>query len=86
MRAYGENPERDFRKLANTAKEFANGATWKRLGYLAELLWPEGKALVDGAREHLTTGNVKLDPKVSRRGTLVKRWRLWINAGISKEA
>lgn len=86
MREYGASPERDFRKLANTAKEVGKGATWKRLGYLAELLWPEEKALVDEAREHLTAGNVKLDPKVSRRGTLLKRWRLLINAGIGKEA
>ena len=86
MREYGESPERDFGKLASMAKELGTGATWKRLGYLAELLWPEEKAVVVEARKHLTTGNVKLDPGVSRRGTLLKRWRLCINAGVRKEA
>jgi predicted transcriptional regulator of viral defense system len=86
MREYGRSAERDFRKLANVAREFANGATWKRLGYLAEVLWPEEKALAEEARNHLTAGIVKLDPRVSRRGTLLRRWGLWINAAISKEA
>lgn len=85
MRRYGESAERDFRKLANTARESANGAAWKRLGYLAELLWPKEEELLNEARKHLTTGNVKLDPKVPRRGTLLRRWRLWVNAGVSKE-
>jgi predicted transcriptional regulator of viral defense system len=86
MREYGRSAERDFRKLSNVAREFANGATWKRLGYLAEVLWPEEKALAGEARNHLTAGIVKLDPRVSRRGTLLRRWGLWINAAISKEA
>lgn len=86
MRGYGENPEHDFRKLARTARESANGAAWKRLGYLAELVWPNEEALRTEAREHLSTGNAKLDPKVARRGMLLRRWRLWVNAAISKEA
>lgn len=87
MRQYGESTERDFRKLVHTAKGFANGAAWKRLGYLAEILWPQEVEVVGEARSHLTAGNVKLDPKVARRGTLVRRWRVWVNATVSsKEA
>jgi predicted transcriptional regulator of viral defense system len=86
MREYGRSAECDFRKLASVAWEFANGAAWKRLGYLREVLWPEEKALAEEARKHLTTGTVKLDSRVARRGPLLRRWRVWVNAAVSKEA
>jgi predicted transcriptional regulator of viral defense system len=86
MREYGRSTERDFRKFASVGGEFGNGATWKRLGYLAEVLWPEEKTLAEEARKYLTAGTVKLDPRASRRGTLLRRWGLWINAAISNEA
>ena len=86
MREYGRSTERDYRKFASVGGEFANGTTWKRLGYLAEVLWPEEKTLAEQARKHLTAGTVKLDPRASRRGTLLRRWGLWINAAISNEA
>ena len=85
MREYGGSRERDLQKLAQVAREAGNGAVWKRLGYLAELLWPEEKALRDEATKHLTTGNVSLDPPVRRHGPLLRRWRLWINVPVSGE-
>ncbi|HYB73107.1 MAG TPA: type IV toxin-antitoxin system AbiEi family antitoxin [Candidatus Sulfotelmatobacter sp.] len=79
MREYGGQAERNFAKLASTAREAASGAAAKRLGYLAERLWPQERRLIEEARHHLTAGYVKLDPAVARRGTLVRRWRLWVN-------
>ncbi|MCI0723044.1 MAG: hypothetical protein L0338_29395 [Acidobacteria bacterium] len=83
MREYGASKDCDFRRLAAVAKEAANGAAWKRLGYLAELLWPKEKALLDEARTRLTAGTVRLDPAVRRRGKLVRRWRVWTNVAIN---
>lgn len=77
--------ERDVQKLAQVAWEAGTGATWKRLGYLAELLWPEEKVLRDEAAKHLTTGNVRLDPTVQRGGRLISRWHLWVNVAVSGE-
>lgn len=86
LREYGSSSERDFSRLANVARGMGSGAVWKRLGYLAERLWPEETPLLKEAAERLTTGNAKLDPAVQRKGTLVRRWRLWVNVPVDGEA
>jgi predicted transcriptional regulator of viral defense system len=83
MREYGGSTEHDFNKLLDVARKAANGAAWKRLGYIAELLWPEEKNLIEEAWKNATTGTVKLDPTVSRRGSLNRRWNLWINVTLT---
>jgi predicted transcriptional regulator of viral defense system len=79
MREYEASPHRDSKKLITTAKAAASGAAWKRLGFLAERLWPEEADLIEEAKRNLTTGNVRLDPTVRRKGTLLRRWRLLVN-------
>jgi predicted transcriptional regulator of viral defense system len=85
MDIYGSGRERDLQKLAQVAREVGTGAAWKRLGYIAELLWPAEQVLRDTATKHLTAGNVRLDPTLRQRGTLLRRWRLWINVTVSGE-
>ncbi|MBI3939685.1 MAG: hypothetical protein HY315_02520 [Acidobacteria bacterium] len=85
MREYGQSREHDFAKLARVAEEFGTGAAWKRLGCIAEVVWPEETALVEEARNRLTAGYVKLDPEVKKTGTLSRRWRLWVNVSIGKD-
>lgn len=82
MKEYGESPDRDFARLGAVAKRSANGAAWKRLGYIAESLWPEETKLIDAAKRHLSEGNARLDPAVPSRGRLATRWHLWMNAPI----
>ena len=84
IREYGQNEKRNFEKLASRATEAKSGAVWKRLGYFAELLWPNEVALVDEARHHVTTGYIRLDPSVRRRGRLLRRWRLNINVSLGQ--
>lgn len=84
MREYNRQ-EHDLKKLIEVAKKTANGAAWKRLGYLAEILWPHETALPDEASGHLTSGNVKLDPTIRARGKLARRWKLWVNAKVGSE-
>ncbi|HNX20251.1 MAG TPA: type IV toxin-antitoxin system AbiEi family antitoxin [Acidobacteriota bacterium] len=67
--------------LLAEAAAAGSGAAWKRLGYLAERVWPNA-AVADAAARHATAGNVALDPAVRRRGTLLCRWRLWVNVPI----
>lgn len=86
LRAYGEHERRDFARLLDVARPVASGAAWKRLGFLAEHLWPNETALTKDAKRHLTAGYSRLDPGVARRGKLVKRWRLWINIAASELA
>ncbi len=86
LRAYGEHERHDFGRLLDVARSVASGAAWKRLGFLAEHVWPTETAVVEAARSHLTAGYSRLDPGVVRRGKLVKRWRLWINVAASELA
>ncbi len=86
MREYRATPEHDFRKLAEAARVAGKGAAWKRLGYLSERLYPDEKLLTNEARRHLTAGYVKLEPSINRRGTLARRWRLWVNVQVSTES
>jgi len=85
VRAYGQNEKRNFEKLARRAMETKSGAVWKRLGYFAELLWPNEVGLIDEARRHVTAGYIRLDPSVRRRGRLLRRWRLSINVSLSQD-
>ncbi len=84
LHAYGESPKRDFERLATIASQAASGAAWKRLGYLAEHLWPKETRLLAAARRHVTMGNARLDPAVRRDGKLVTRWRLLVNVDVSE--
>ena len=63
-------------ELISAAERLANGAVFKRLGFLAERRGGPEK-LIAGCRERLSTGNAKLDPAVASR-KLVKRWRVWV--------
>ena len=86
MREYGTTRGHDFAKLTSAARDFGAGVVWKRLGYLAEVISPEERALRDEARRRMTTGNIRLDPGVRGRGRLVRRWRLWVNVDIGAGA
>lgn len=82
MAEYGDSPEHDFKGLIAAAKETATGAAWKRLGYLAEILWPKEKGLLREAKRNLTTGYARLDTNIKKKGRLIRKWRLWINVTI----
>lgn len=83
MKEYASKPEADFSTLAREAAAAGSGAVWKRLGYLAEVLWPDQTKLAAEAIRNITTGNIKLDPSVKARGKLIKRWSLWVNINLT---
>jgi predicted transcriptional regulator of viral defense system len=64
--------------LIRYAGLFANGAVFKRLGFLAETLLHDQK-LADSCRARLTQGYARLDPALSTP-KLITTWRLWIPA------
>ena len=86
MREYAHHPEHNFGKLTAVARDFASGAGWKRLGYLAEHLWPEQGALITEARSRVTAGYVRLDPAVKARGSFVRRWGIQGNVVVDRHA
>jgi predicted transcriptional regulator of viral defense system len=89
---YVERPKRDLDLLARTMSSRGRGAGAKRLGFIAESLAKEER---DGSvRSSLeliaqmglnlrSTGVIKLDPGVRRRGKMNTSWGLWINVEVA---
>ncbi len=82
LAAYLKRADRDDALLIGYADRLANGAVFKRLGFLAETD-PRGTALVAPCRERLTKGNAKLDPALPGP-RLISRWRLFVPAQWAK--
>jgi predicted transcriptional regulator of viral defense system len=82
MTTYRESKEFDGKKLLAQAEKHATGSAFKRLGLLAELLWPEEKAIAEFSFRHRSKGLIRLDPSVKGCGRLSKRWGLWVNVVI----
>lgn len=70
--------------LAEMTK-IGSGASFKRLGYLAETLGIASSEIVEMALKRRSTGIVRLDPAIRTRGRLLKRWGLWINASVGED-
>ena len=73
-------------KAIARAEEAVTGSGFKRLGYLANLLWPNETAVIELARKNRSKGVIRLDPAVKVRGTMNKRWGLWVNVSIAGAA
>ncbi len=86
LRAHRESKSWRPEKLTAELEAIGTGAAFKRLGFLAEGLELDSPAIVAAALTHRTTGIVKLDPAIRTRRRLLKRWGLWVNAGIGEEA
>jgi predicted transcriptional regulator of viral defense system len=76
LATYLERADRDDALLLSYADRIANGAVFKRLGFLAEMD-ANGGALVAPCLQRLTKGNAKLDPLLPCP-RLATRWRLWV--------
>lgn len=80
---YRASEHYDLEALLRTATDWANGAAWKRLGYLFESLWPTEADVVSYAGEQISSGIIQLDPAVRRRGPIVRRWNLRANVPVA---
>lgn len=80
--AYSTDPAANPAALLRELRRSGNGAAAKRVGYLAEQIWPSARDLVDGALGLRSTGVVKLDPAIARRGRKNSRWGLWLNVSL----
>lgn len=59
-----------------------SGSAFRRAGYLVERLWPEAVGLIASALKARPTGVIRLDPAIPGRGTMSRRWGLWVNAEV----
>jgi predicted transcriptional regulator of viral defense system len=73
LRSENNNPD----LLIEYADRLGNGAVFKRLGFLFEIIASGETEIVKQCRKRLTAGNAKLDPKLNN-SRLITRWRLWV--------
>ena len=69
----------DYERIIEYASLIGNGALFKKLGYLSELVGFEG-SFVDECAKRLTTGYAYLD-KGAQDQKLITKWRLWVPKG-----
>jgi predicted transcriptional regulator of viral defense system len=85
LRSYRESRHFRSAELLRELEGLGRGAAWKRLGYLAETLWPEDADIAARAHFHRSAGVIRLDPAIPSRGRLNKRWGLWVNTRVGSE-
>jgi predicted transcriptional regulator of viral defense system len=83
LNSYLSRSDRDDRTLITYAERLANGAVFKRLGFLAER-HANGKVLASECQTRLTKGNAMLDPAL-KSPRIVSAWHLnvpptWLGA------
>ena len=83
VRAYrGSDAYKPARLIARLA-ELGRGSAYKRLGYITELLSPDGDdAVVRACLAHRSAGVIALDPAVDAAGPIVSRWGLRVNVAL----
>jgi predicted transcriptional regulator of viral defense system len=74
---YLRSENKNLEQLIEYAQRLGNGAVFKRLGFLLEMIASDETETIDKCRLRLTAGNTKLDPKLSN-DKLITRWRLWV--------
>ena len=84
LATYRRGPDWSPTKLLMRMKELGRGSAYKRLGFLAEEVLDEQSALATACTQAKTTGVIKLDPAISSRGHLVKKWGLWVNTSLTE--
>jgi predicted transcriptional regulator of viral defense system len=83
VRAYRASSDWNPTQLLIRVAEVARGSAYKRLGYLAEDVIDGGGEIIDACLKAKSKGTIKLDPSIATRGRLIKRWGIWVNAGVA---
>jgi len=82
--AYFRSEQRADDILLDYTRRYGRGVVFKRLGFLVEGLGIEAPGVIAACRTGLSAGYSRLDPGGPRRGRLVRRWGLQVNATIPK--
>ncbi|HYK05178.1 MAG TPA: type IV toxin-antitoxin system AbiEi family antitoxin domain-containing protein [Thermoanaerobaculia bacterium] len=84
LRTYRESKEWNPSRLIERLDEIGSGASFKRIGYLAETILESDPLLVNEALARRTSGVVKLDPAIAVRGRINTRWGLSVNVPLKR--
>lgn len=82
---YFRSEHRNDDRLTAYIERFGNRTVFKRLGYLVEALRLDAPDLVTVCLERKSAGISALDPSISAKGKITKRWNLRVNARVSAE-
>ncbi|MBN4054705.1 type IV toxin-antitoxin system AbiEi family antitoxin domain-containing protein [Nitrospira defluvii] len=81
---YLRSEKKDLNLFIEYANRLGNGAVFKRLGFLLERFFPNEENIIQECRSRLTSGNAKLDTKLSA-DRLITRWNLWVPQSWTEE-
>jgi predicted transcriptional regulator of viral defense system len=81
FREYIKSSHYNSEQLMAYAVKMNNGAIFKRLGFLSSKLIGEDSSITKQCHEHLTKGNVHIDPSF-KEGKLVTYWRLFVPTNL----
>lgn len=85
LATYRRGPDWSPEKLLARVNEIGKGSAYKRLGFLAENVLGGEPSIVAACSRAKSTGAIKLDPAISSRGHLLRRWGLWVNTTVVEE-
>ncbi len=74
----GEN--KDDVRILDYISKLGNRAVYKRLGYLLEILKIDSPKIIAICKSNISSGYSKIDPSLPKRGKILRRWNLWVNA------
>ncbi|MFH1246841.1 MAG: type IV toxin-antitoxin system AbiEi family antitoxin [Candidatus Micrarchaeota archaeon] len=78
--------EVDWNKVVQYAEKLGNGAVFKRLGYILELMQIElDPAIMDKIKKNISAGYSLLYPGAAKQGKYNCKWNLVLNIELSKE-
>jgi predicted transcriptional regulator of viral defense system len=83
LQSYHSSLEWNPELLTAELNRIGIGAAFKRAGFLIETLGLDAPTVVSAAETARTRGIIRLDPTIPRRGRLLKRWGLWVNADVT---
>lgn len=80
VKEYFSGEDKDEAKLLDYISKLGNGTAYKRLGYLSEYLKINVPKVIEACRKNMTSGYSRLDPSLPTKGTILRRWNLYVNA------
>lgn len=81
--AYFDGEHLDDNRLFDYAMRLGNRAVFKRLGFIVETMGIDAPSVVARCLSALSSGVSSLDPSISIKGHITKRWNLRVNVALN---
>ena len=82
IKEYFNGKDKNDDLLIEYLSRFKNRVLYKRLGYLIELNKIDAARVLEICRKNISSGFSKLDPSIAKKGRIMRRWNLIINASL----